>query len=138
MTKIKTLNSFYLQKLWIRLSLFFLGLIFVRTYVSTGAPWSGPILCVFRAVTGQPCPLCGTTRSIASAIFGDFDQAVSENIVGLTTAAILVISFINPKIGSYLVNSVESYRVRVGVKKFILTTFALFGLLWVWNISRWI
>ena len=38
---------------------------------------TGPVLCLFRAVTGVPCPGCGLTRAIARLARGDLAQAVT-------------------------------------------------------------
>jgi len=38
--------------------------------------------CIFRRVTGLPCPSCGTIHSIVSILHGDFRKAVNENPLG--------------------------------------------------------
>jgi hypothetical protein len=35
--------------------------------------------CVFKTLTGLPCPFCGTTRSLASLLHGDLRQAILYN-----------------------------------------------------------
>ena len=36
---------------------------------------TGPVLCLFRTVTGIPCPGCGLTRAIARLARGDLARA---------------------------------------------------------------
>jgi hypothetical protein len=36
-------------------------------------------LCVFRAVTGVPCPTCGGTRATLALVSGDLDLAIQYN-----------------------------------------------------------
>lgn len=36
-------------------------------------------LCLFKNLTGRPCPGCGMTRAISSASHGNFKQAFSYN-----------------------------------------------------------
>jgi hypothetical protein len=48
-------------------------------------------VCLFRQVTGIPCPSCGTTHAVLSVAKGDFRQALDENILGFPAAAMLVI-----------------------------------------------
>lgn len=49
---------------------------------------SGPVTCPLRAVTGIPCPVCGTTRGVVALFNSDFAQAwhfnpLSYLVVGL-------------------------------------------------------
>jgi hypothetical protein len=60
-----------------------------------GAPWLlslGNIpLCAFRELTGQPCPLCGGTRTCAALVQGNFAAAWELNpglVVLLAIAAV--------------------------------------------------
>jgi hypothetical protein len=41
--------------------------------------------CVFRSLTGVPCPTCGTTRAAAALLNGDLPAAIAAN--PLATAA---------------------------------------------------
>lgn len=43
--------------------------------VSQGAP----VLCLFRQLSGQPCPLCGGTHACAALISGDLGAAWQAN-----------------------------------------------------------
>jgi hypothetical protein len=114
-----------------------LSVVLVRIYAESGRPWSGPILCTFRALTGQPCPFCGTTRSVASASLGNFDQALSENAMGLTVTVAMAAVFISPKLGKSVAAKFEQVRTSLGSTRFILLVTFLFAMTWVWNFSRW-
>jgi hypothetical protein len=48
-------------------------------------------VCLFKNITGLPCPSCGTTHSIVALIHGDFKKAVMENPLGIILALSLVI-----------------------------------------------
>jgi hypothetical protein len=48
-------------------------------------------VCLFRQVTGIPCPSCGTTHSILSITEGNFRRALHENVLGFPAALILMI-----------------------------------------------
>ncbi len=50
-----------------------------------------PDVCLFRQVTGIPCPSCGTTHAVLSIAKGDFLQAVKENILGFPVALMLML-----------------------------------------------
>ena len=50
-------------------------------------PWS---LCYFKALTGYPCPTCGTTRAFARLFWRDLPGALAMN--PLATAGILLLA----------------------------------------------
>ncbi|MCX6287749.1 MAG: DUF2752 domain-containing protein [Bacteroidetes bacterium] len=47
--------------------------------------------CIFRRVTGLPCPSCGTVHSIVSIVHGNFRQALNENPLGYLGFPIVLI-----------------------------------------------
>jgi hypothetical protein len=114
-----------------------LSVFLVRVYAESGLPWSGPILCPFRALTGQPCPFCGTTRSVASASLGNLDQALSENAMGLTFTVAMAVIFVSPKLGKSVAAKFEQVQTNLGSTRFILLVTFLYAMTWVWNFSRW-
>jgi hypothetical protein len=57
--------------------------IVLRPFWVVVAPWLRP--CVFRGVTGIPCPTCGTTRTVLALLDGDVLSALAAN--PLATAA---------------------------------------------------
>jgi hypothetical protein len=48
-------------------------------------------VCLFKQVTGIPCPSCGTSRSLVALIRGDFQRAVRINPLGILAALLLVL-----------------------------------------------
>lgn len=53
---------------------------------------NGPDLCVFRALTGLPCPGCGLTRSWVHLMHGDVGGAFTYNVFGPLTLVAIVIA----------------------------------------------
>ena len=45
----------------------------------------GPVLCLFRRVTGRPCPSCGLTRSWQAIGHGRIDDGLSAHPFGPLT-----------------------------------------------------
>lgn len=52
------------------------GLAFAASWFALGLPWP---LCLFHALTGQPCPTCGATRSAVAFFHGQFLTALQWN-----------------------------------------------------------
>jgi hypothetical protein len=50
-----------------------------------------PLTCLFKSVTGIPCPSCGSTHAVASILYGDFGRAAHENPLGFIIAALLLV-----------------------------------------------
>ena len=48
-----------------------------------------PNVCLFRLVTGIPCPSCGITHSVLSISKGNFRQALDDNLLGFPAALML-------------------------------------------------
>lgn len=131
------LSKSVLSSQYSRFAAIVLSVVIVRFYAESGRPWSGPIVCAFRNLTGQPCPLCGTTRSVASASLGNFEQALSENAMGLTFTVAMAAVFVSPKLGKSIATRFEQVRTSLGSVRFVLLVTLLFALTWVWNFSRW-
>ena len=46
--------------------------------------------CPFRAVTGYECPGCGATRALAAMLSGRFREAVSDNLLAVCLAPLIL------------------------------------------------
>jgi hypothetical protein len=57
--------------------------------INTNAPVLN--VCLFRQVTGIPCPSCGTTHAVLSITKGNFRQALHENILGFPATLMIVV-----------------------------------------------
>jgi len=47
--------------------------------------------CIFRALTGIPCPTCGTTRAATAFLNGDLAGAFSTNPLAALTGLVFVV-----------------------------------------------
>jgi hypothetical protein len=54
-------------------------------------PDGGLILCVFRSLTGLPCPGCGLTRSFCALAQGDVSAAFRFHILGPMAYVVVVV-----------------------------------------------
>lgn len=97
---------------------------------------SGPSLCMFRNVTGLPCPFCGSTRSVGNILLGEFNAALYLNPLGYVGLAFLVLLFVTPS----TIRSASFYLARkwwtLTQRAQILITMSLLALTWVFNAPR--
>ena len=86
--------------------------------------------CIFKRVSGIPCPSCGTVHSIVSILHGDLRVALTENPLGF--AGILIVAVIPYWILADLVLGRESfYRFYLRINSFLKKKQVLFGLLFI-------
>ena len=97
---------------------------------------TGPSLCMFRNVTGLPCPFCGSTRSVGNILLGEFNAALHSNLLGYVGLAFLVLLFVTPS----TIKSTSSYLAEkwwaLTQRAQILITISLLALTWVFNLPR--
>lgn len=96
----------------------------------------GKILCVFRNITGLPCPFCGGTRSVGSVLSGDLAEAWSFNPLGLIALPLLCLALLNP---SYLGRAMKLiadkwWRISYGAQ--ISTIIGVNAGAWILNLPR--
>ena len=98
-------------------------------------------ICLFRQVTGIPCPSCGTTHAVLSITRGNFRQAVNENILGFPVALILLIFPV--WILTDLIRKKESfYKFYYWVESILMKKWVAYSALafllanWGWNILK--
>ena len=96
----------------------------------------GPILCLFRNITGLPCPFCGTTRSIGNILIGEFSNAVSFNLAGFPVLLFYAISVTSPFVFQKINSNLSVYWFKLSLSQQIIYLMTAFGLLWTLNIPR--
>jgi hypothetical protein len=99
-------------------------------------------LCLFKRVTGIPCPSCGVTRSVLFLFQGDITTALWINPIGILAALLLVVTPIWITIDF----SRRNYTLLAAYKRseeFIqshklvyIPLIAMVAINWVWNITK--
>ena len=105
-------------------------------------PGEGFTVCLFRNVTGLPCPSCGVTRSLLLIIGGDLQQALLVNPLGPVAAIALagvplwiLKDFVTRK--STLSPLFLRIEKKIKTKKTIYMPLIALALLnWGWNILK--
>lgn len=101
----------------------------------------GVSLCIFKGVTGLPCPACGTTRSTVSLLKGSFYEALYTNPLGFIASALLVLvplwlcfDLYHRKTSLFeCYTTCESFLKR----PLVFTSFCVLILLnWLWNLYK--
>jgi len=98
-------------------------------------------VCLFKQVTGIPCPSCGSTRSVLSLLRGDFADALFWNPFGILIMLILIIS---PAwiIYDLLFRKKSLYNFYIHSEQFVsrkwiaIPAIFLVFLNWIWNIYK--
>lgn len=98
---------------------------------------TGPTVCVFKLLTGHPCPACGTTRAIAAISEGRFLDSINLNPLGILILLLAIL-------WSLKIQENERFK-KIMLDKFWHANLlaksssvgSLLALSWVWNISRW-
>lgn len=98
-------------------------------------------VCIFKGVTGIPCPACGSTRSVLSFLQGDFYSAIHWNPIGIFLLLFASVSLLWIVV-DLLLKKESYYRVYLKMETllkkplvFIPAIVLLLGL-WGWNIYR--
>jgi hypothetical protein len=89
-----------------------------------------PHTCVFKNLTGRPCPGCGLTRSIVAAAHGDVTQSFHFHRLGLLTLVYILLQFIY----RFAAIVAPSLTVRLlGLEKYLNRGFVVLAALFVLN-----
>ena len=110
--------------------------------VEGSAHQSAPSVCLFKEITGLPCPSCGTTRSVLLLFHGEVLAALMTNPFGLLIAIGLAV--IPLWIIIDLIRKKESfYRRYVWAEKLFIesrwvtaSAVMIVVLNWIWNIAK--
>lgn len=95
-----------------------------------------PDVCIFRGVTGLPCPGCGLVRSLVAATHGDVNLSLSYHRLGLLTLIYIFLQFVY-RLGFIMIPNWWTRIVRY--EKFlnlgIIVLAILFMLNWILTLS---
>lgn len=102
---------------------------------------SGMGVCLFRHVTGIPCPSCGSTRSVLSLIHGNIAGALKMNPLGIVIAFIMAVLPLWIIIDTILRKKTlfEFYsRMEEWLRRPLIAVPLVLLLLinWIWNIGK--
>jgi hypothetical protein len=97
--------------------------------------------CIFKTVTGYPCPSCGSTRAIRLLIQGDFCGALQMNPLGIVSALLLVTVplwlLYDLTFGKHtLFDAYQRFELTVRVRWIAAILILLVLANWYWNIQK--
>lgn len=113
----------------------FLWTVQVLSSASSGFT-TGPTLCMFRNITGLPCPFCGTTRSIGHILIGDFESALRLNPLGYVSLIFFIFLFVKPLIIKKLSAHVAKKWWHLTQRNQISITISMLASTWALNLPR--
>lgn len=127
---------------WILILLTIGSYVWIGYHLSHTDSHASGTLCLFKSVTGIPCPSCGVTRSVLSLVSGDVVTALWVNPLGILASILLLvvpvwigIDFLRKEHTLLLVYK-RSEEI-IGSNKFIyLPLIGLIAINWIWNISK--
>ena len=96
----------------------------------------GGIPCIWRSLTGYPCPGCGLTRAFASISNFNIIESIRFNPEALLFTAIAILAVITPVRFSRISGKLKRLFQRQSDKKVLFLSVAFFAMLWVLNIIR--
>lgn len=117
------------------------GYLYVLLYVFILSGHSSFGVCMFKNVTGIPCPSCGSTRAVALLLHAQFKAAFLMNPIGIALAFLMVfvpIGLLSDRLQNkkqlYTLYSKAETLLRKPV--FAIAFFALVGANWIWGIYK--
>jgi len=96
-----------------------------------------PEICIFQNLTGLPCPGCGMTRSITSAVRGDIAESLSHHRLGLLTMIYILSQFLL-NLGVVFISKFRDKLQRAGryLNKGIIILAVLFFINWIFTLVK--
>ncbi len=98
-------------------------------------------VCLIKQVIDQPCPSCGSTRSVVSIMEGNFVEALMINPLGFLVAFILIVAPLWI-LRDVVLRSHSLFKFYLTVenllrkRQFAITLVVLILINWVWNIEK--
>jgi hypothetical protein len=96
-----------------------------------------PETCIFKNLTGLPCPGCGITRSMTSAVRGDISGSFSYHKLGLLTL-IYILSQFFLNLGLVFISRFRNRLQDIGryLNTGIIFLAALFFINWIFTLTK--
>lgn len=118
----------------------FIGVIYLLYQLNSIAT-DTPTVCFIKAVTGYPCPSCGTTRAVVFLSKGEITASVQQNPFGLLVGFCML--FLPFWIGFDIVknkNTFHHFYLKtesvLRKPKVAVTLIVLVILNWIWNLYK--
>ncbi len=102
---------------------------------------AGIHFCIFRIVTGIPCPACGSTHSMLSLMQGDIADALYWNPIGMILSVSMIV-FPVWILADWMISGNSFYRFYKGFEELFRKRWILIPALlliaadWIWNIVK--
>lgn len=99
-------------------------------------------VCIFKNLTGYPCPACGTTRSVKLLLFdGDIWGAFLMNPLGIVVSGIMIavpfwLLYDGMSKRQTFFNAYVKAEKIITTKWILLLLIALLVLNWIWNLNK--
>lgn len=117
-----------------------LGILFIPfallARANDGFTQGGAIPCLWRSLTGYPCPGCGLTRGFASITEFDLVQSIRYNPEAILFTAIFILALLAPNQFISLKERFQGWFSGKSNKNLFISALVLFGILWIINIIR--
>ncbi|MFM7462917.1 MAG: DUF2752 domain-containing protein [Actinomycetota bacterium] len=94
------------------------------------------MLCIFRNLTGLPCPFCGSTRSVGQILQGDLSEALAFNPIGFLVVALIVIMTVTPATMERGSQTLSRLWERLSNRTQVISVIMAISLLWALNLPR--
>jgi len=142
--KIKYLfRTYYLDKKYSTAEIYYIILLFVFVFFIYFAIRGVPnpnyksSICIFKNLTGYPCPGCGTTRGVKYLLHGYFEKAILMNPLSYSTVLLAIITPI--WIIKDFIKKQETFIkfTKVKIPNFMIIIIIILTILnWAWNIYK--
>ena len=98
-------------------------------------------MCIFKNVTGIPCPSCGTTRAIQLILHGNIIESLYMNPFGIIVISLMIIApfwilyDVISKKDTFLLSYKKAEEI-IRTKWITIVLISLVLLNWIWNIYK--